>query len=297
MLTAAAGARRVVDGTLGDGGHAEALLAAGAELLAIDRDPDAIRIARGRLGEERIRYLQASFASDPALESITEFHPDFILLDLGLSSRQLDQLERGFSFRPGAGLDMRMDQAGPTAADLLNRAPAETMARWFAEYADERRSRRLAGEIARRRESKPFATSDDLVNAIRAVLGPQSGPDDFARLFQAIRIAVNSELAGLETALPQLRDALVPGGGLAIISYHSGEDRLVKHAFREWSRACICPEGSPLCTCRGRALGKEIPRGGMVPGPEEIASNPRARSARLRLFRVAGKAEGKIPPP
>jgi 16S rRNA (cytosine1402-N4)-methyltransferase len=287
VLETARGARRVVDGTLGDGGHAEALLGTGAELLAIDRDPDAIRIARSRLGENGIRYLQASHSSGEALAEIVDFRPDFILLDLGVSSRQFDDAARGFTFRPGAPLDMRMGDDGPTAADLLNTASKESLRAWFADWGDERRAHRLAGEMVRRRERAAFATSDDFVYAIRGVLGSQSGPDDFARLFQAIRIAVNEELEGLAEALPALRDALIPDGVLAIISYHSGEDRLVKHAFREWSRACICPPEFPVCQCRGRPLGIEKPRGGVVPGPEEIAANPRARSARLRIFRAA----------
>jgi 16S rRNA (cytosine1402-N4)-methyltransferase len=291
IVVAARGASRIVDCTLGDGGHAEAFLATGAELLAFYRVPDAIRIARERLGDERIRYLEASFADQGALEAIRRFKPDFILLDLGLSSRQLDQAERGFTFRPGAILDMRMGREGRTAADLLNHATSDQLADWFFEFGDERRSRRLAGEIVRRRERQPFSISDDLVNAIRAVLGPRAGPDDFARIFQALRIAVNEELSGLSAALPELRDALVPGGALAVISYHSGEDRVVKHAFREWSRSCVCPKGSPVCTCRGRPLGGETARGGVVPDPQEIADNPRARSARLRIFRVPGEIE------
>jgi len=290
VQAAALGAPRVVDATLGDGGHAEVLRSAGAELLAIDRDPEAIRVARERLGAERIRYLEASFASPAALEAIRGFRPDLVLLDLGVSSRQLDRTERGFTFRPGAALDMRMERRGPTAADLLNTAPRETLARWFADFGDEPRARRLATEIVRRRSRARFATSDDLVNAIRAVHGPRSGPDDFARLFQAVRIAVNGELEELEEALPALRDRLGPGGALAVISYHSGEDRIVKHAFREWSRTCVCPATQPVCTCRGRSLGRESPRGGIVPDADEIAANPRARSARLRVFRLAGTA-------
>jgi 16S rRNA (cytosine1402-N4)-methyltransferase len=288
VLSAARGAERAVDGTLGDGGHAAALLAEGTNVLAIDRDPDAIAIAEKRLGNFGITYLEASFFSERALAAVRAFHPHFILLDLGVSSRQLDQEPRGFTFRPGAPLDMRMGAAGPTAADLLNTASAEELREWLFRYGDERRAGRLATEIVRRRGRTPFAVSDDLVNAIRAVLGPRSGPDDFARLFQAMRIAVNDELAGLETALPTLRDALEPGGTLAVISYHSGEDRLVKHAFRDWSRSCICPSAQPVCTCRGRPLGRVEPRGGIVPAVEEIRDNPRARSARLRLFRVSG---------
>jgi 16S rRNA (cytosine1402-N4)-methyltransferase len=289
VLTAAAGANRAVDATLGDGGHAAALLEAGAAVLAIDRDPDAIRTARERLGDCSIEFLETSFFSDHGLAAIRAFRPDFILLDLGVSSRQLDQEPRGFTFRPGAPLDMRMEASGPTAADLLNTASADQLREWLYHYGDERRATRLATEIVRRRDRAPFTVSDDFVNAIRAVLGPRSGPDDFARLFQALRIAVNDELAGLEAALPQLRDALEPDGTLAVISYHSGEDRLVKHGFREWSRACICPSAQPVCTCRGRPLGRVEPRGGIIPTADEIRNNPRARSARLRLFRVSGE--------
>lgn len=290
VLGAAGEARRVVDATLGDGGHSEALRAAGAEVLAIDRDPEAVRRAQARLGRERIEYLQASYGSATALAAVSEFHPDFILLDLGVSSRQFDAAGRGFTFRPGAPLDMRMEAAGTSAADLLNSASPATLQSWFAEYGDERRARRLASEIVRRRERAPFAVSDDLVNAIRAVLGPRSGPDDFARLFQAVRIAVNDELPELAHALPAFRDALSPSGALAAISYHSGEDRLVKQAFHQWSRACVCPPAQPICTCRGRPLGRETPRGGIVPDAAELAANPRARSARLRVFRVATEA-------
>ncbi|MGH7560135.1 MAG: 16S rRNA (cytosine(1402)-N(4))-methyltransferase RsmH [Gemmatimonadales bacterium] len=287
ILDAARGGRRAVDATLGHGGHAEALRNAGFDILGIDRDPEALAIARRRLGEERIRYLEAWFASEEALDAARGFRPDFVLLDLGVSSRQLDDEARGFTFRPGAPLDMRMERSGPTAADLLNRTAETTLRRWFADYGDERRAGRLAAEIARRRQRAAFTTSDDLVNAIRAVLGARSGPDDFARLFQAVRIAVNGELDELAAALPAYRDALEPGGVLAVLSYHSGEDRLVKHAFREWSRACICPPEQPVCTCRGRPLGHEAPKGGVTPSAEEIAGNPRARSARLRLFRLA----------
>ncbi|HEX5388096.1 MAG TPA: 16S rRNA (cytosine(1402)-N(4))-methyltransferase RsmH [Gemmatimonadales bacterium] len=290
LLAALGPVSRAVDATLGDGGHAEALRAAGAEVLGIDRDPDAIRIAHTRLGEDRISYLEADYAAPEALDAVARFRPDAVLLDLGVSSRQLDDEARGFSFRPGAPLDMRMAGAGPTAAELLNTADERALRQYIAEYADEPRARRLAAEITRRRARRPFETSDDLVNAIRAVLGPRAGPAEFARIFQAVRIAVNEELASLTRALPAFRDALGPGGRLAVISYHSGEDRLVKHAFQEWSRACVCPPAQPVCTCRGRPLGRTAPRKPIVPDADELAVNPRARSARLRLFQVADGA-------
>ena len=281
------GGARAVDGTLGGGGHAAMLRDAGAQVLGIDRDPDAIAAARERLGTDRIEYLHASFAARTALAAIAAFHPDRILLDLGVSSHQIDTPARGFTFRPGAPLDMRMTGAGVTARDILNTWPVERLNTVFSEYADERRGRALANEIIRRRLTSAFVISDDFVNAIRAVLGPRSGPPDFARLFQALRIAVNEELDALTTALPALRDALVPAGRLGVITYHSGEDRIVKNAFREWSRECICPPRQPVCTCRGRALGRVLTKKSITPPPDEIASNPRARSARFRAFETA----------
>jgi 16S rRNA (cytosine1402-N4)-methyltransferase len=286
VLAAAAGAERAVDATLGGGGHAEALRDAGMEVLGIDRDPDAIEYSRDRLGNRGIHYLQAAYNSPEALQAAADFHPGFVLLDLGVSSRQLDATGRGFTFRPGAPLDMRMEGRGSSAADLLNQAGPGALERIFAEYGDERRARRLAGEIVRRRSRAPFAVSDDLVNAIRGTLGSRAGPSEFARLFQAVRIAVNDELSGLERALPALRDALEPGGTLAVITYHSGEDRLVKLAFREWASACVCPPHQPMCVCRGRPLGRIEPRKPIVPSDQEVAANPRARSAKLRIFRV-----------
>jgi len=287
----ASGGARAVDATLGGGGHAAILREAGATVLGLDRDSDAIAAARNRLGSERIQYLETSFAAAAAIAAIRDFHPDRILLDLGVSSHQIDTPERGFTFRPGAPLDMRMtgtrsleSGVGVTARDILNTWPVERLSAVFTDYADERRGRALAKEIVRRRLSAPFAISDDFVNAIRAVLGPRSGPPDFARLFQALRIAVNEELEILAAALPAFRDALVPGGRMGVITYHSGEDRIVKNAFREWGRDCICPPRQPICTCRGRALGRVLTKKPVFPSSDEIASNPRARSAQFRAF-------------
>lgn len=286
ILTAARGARRAVDATLGDGGHSAALLDQGIEVLGIDRDPDALVVSRARLGDKGIRYLQASYASPEALAAVVAFEPDFILLDLGVSSRQLDEEARGFTFRPGAPLDMRMGPTGSSAADILNTADERRLETIFREYGDERRARRLASETVRRRARHRFATSDDLVNAIRATLGAKAGPSEFARLFQAVRMAVNDEPAELERALTGFRDALKPGGHLSIITYHSGEDRLVKQSFRDWARSCVCPPELPICICRGRPLGRVEPRKPIVPEPAEVAVNPRARSAKLRIFQV-----------
>jgi 16S rRNA (cytosine1402-N4)-methyltransferase len=276
----------VVDGTVGGGGHSALIRAAGADVLAIDRDPEAVAAARAHLGSDGVRYLAGSFAAPDVLAHIAAFRPDGVLLDLGVSSSQLDQDARGFSFRPGVPLDMRMSPEGPTGADLLNRLPESDLSRVFRDWGDERRAERLARTVVERRGRAPFALSDDLVNAIRRALGPRAGAGDFARLFQAVRIAVNHELDDLATALPALRDTLVTGGILAVISYHSGEDRLVKDAFRTWARACVCPPRQPVCTCAHTPLGRVVTRRPVMPDADEVAANPRARSAKLRAFEV-----------
>jgi len=287
----AEGGCRAVDATVGGGGHAAIFRELGARVLAVDRDPEAIATARARLREDGIRYAVGPFGSAPVLDAIGIFQPDRILLDLGVSSHQLDTAARGFTFRPGAPLDMRMAAGcGATAADLLNTWPAERLAACFADLADERKARRLAQVIVRRRANAVFQTSDDFVNAIRAALGPRSGPSDFARLFQALRIEVNQELAQLEPALQALRATLAPGGRIAVITYHSGEDRIVKNAFRDWSRACVCPPKQPVCTCRGHPLGRVLTKRPLRPGTPEIRANPRARSARFRAFEEAHEA-------
>ena len=282
----------VLDCTLGGGGHSAALLAAGATGTGVDRDRDALAAAGERLAAfaaaGRFRTHLANYARLDLVDVLAGLRFAGILLDLGISSHQIDRGERGFTFREGAPLDMRMgDDADETAAELLNGADERDLARIFRDYADEPRAARLAREVVHRRSHAPFATSDDLVRAIRGALGPRSGPGDFARVFQGVRIAVNDELAGLGRALPDLRDRLEPGGTLALISYHSGEDRLVKHAFREWSAGCVCPPELPRCACRGRPLGETLTRRGAVADAAETAHNPRARSARLRAWRSA----------
>ncbi|MFN2636205.1 MAG: 16S rRNA (cytosine(1402)-N(4))-methyltransferase RsmH [Gemmatimonadaceae bacterium] len=287
-----AGAGMILDCTLGGGGHSEALLATGSRVIALDRDEEAIDEARKRLGTDessgRFLAIRGSFGDLDRLPKLEGTRFDGILADLGVSSHQIDSSERGFSFRPGALLDMRMDRRSPTtAAELLNTMDEEDLAHVFRDYGDEPRANRLAREVVRRRERKGFAVSDDLVGAIRASFGARTGPADFARLFQALRIAVNNELDTLAAALPALRDRLVPGGTLAIIAYHSGEDRLVKHAMREWSLSCICPPKQLQCTCRGRSLGQVLTKRAVKPSAEETAANPRSRSARLRAWRSA----------
>jgi len=293
VLALLGGARRVLDGTLGGGGHALAFLEGGAQVIGLDRDPEAIAAANARLARQaaagQFRAVLGNFADVASLDAAGPEPFDGILLDLGVSSHQLDDATRGFSFREGAPLDMRMggDAAG-TAAEWLDETEEQEMARVFREYADEPHAGRLAREIGRRRATRGFATADDLVGAIRGAFGPRTGAPEFARLFQAVRIAVNDELEGIARALPRLRDRLAPGGTIAVISYHSGEDRIVKHAFREWSAACVCPPKYPVCTCRGHPLGTTLTRKATTADAAEIASNPRARSARLRAWRSEG---------
>jgi 16S rRNA (cytosine1402-N4)-methyltransferase len=287
-----AGSELYLDGTLGGGGHALRLLERCAEcrLVAVDRDPDALAHAKATLSahESRVRFLHTTFdqaASDPDVraEGLAG-----ALLDLGVSSHQIDRTERGFSFARGARLDMRMGgEGGQTAADLLNEESEERLAEIFREYAEEPRARRLAQGIVRRRESRPFETSDDLVGALAGALGRAPSNRDKARIFQGLRIALNDELELLERALPDLRDSLRPRGVIVVIAYHSLEDRLVKDAFREWSKDCICPPELPVCRCRGRALGETLTRKPVVPTEQETQRNPRARSARLRAWRKA----------
>lgn len=286
------GADEVLDCTLGGGGHTEALLAAGAKVTALDQDEAAITEARKRLAPYeatgRFLALRANFGALDAIAELEGKRFGGILADLGVSSHQIDSDERGFSFRPGALLDMRMDRRSTaTGAEILNTLEENDLAHVFRDFGDEPRANRLAREIVRRRERRPLATSDDLVDAIRGAFGSRMGPSHFARLFQAVRIAVNDEIQVLDAALPALRDRLTPGGVLAIIAYHSGEDRLVKHAMREWSLDCICPPKQPTCTCRGKALGKLLTRHSITASDEEIAVNPRSRSARLRAWRSA----------
>ncbi|HEY8312256.1 MAG TPA: 16S rRNA (cytosine(1402)-N(4))-methyltransferase RsmH, partial [Gemmatimonadaceae bacterium] len=257
----------------------------------IDRDDDAIAEARARLrtfedaGE--FRAIPGDFTRIDEIGAVRGQSFGGVLADLGISSSQIDRDDRGFSFRPGVVLDMRMTGSGASAADFLNSATLQALTSIFRDYGDEPRARRLANEVVRRRATRDFASADDLVGAIRGAFGASAGPSDFARLFQAVRIAVNDELAGLERALPLLRDMLLPGGSMAIIAYHSGEDRIVKHAMRSWSVACHCPPRQPVCTCGGVAAGSLVTRKSLQASPEETTRNPRARSARLRVWRKA----------
>ena len=280
-----------LDGTVGGGGHSAILLkeCASCEVIAVDRDPDALEAAKAGLAPfgARVRFVQARF--DEALRSADLSEPlAGVLLDLGVSSHQLDSDRRGFAFRVGVELDMRMDgtQTGqPSAAQILNSDPEEALARIFHEYGEEPRSRGLARAVVERRAATPFRTSDDLVAVLYRTLGRIPKAKDKARIFQALRIAVNDELTCLERGLTEFREAMAPDARMVVISYHSLEDRLVKNAFRDWSRSCVCPPGMPVCTCRGAPLGSVLTRKAVRPSEVEVRRNPRARSARLRAWK------------
>ena len=279
-----------LDATVGGAGHAIRLLEAesAVRVIGIDQDAEALEAARRRLAPvgERVTLIRANFRDLGRAEFAAEVNGlAGGLMDLGVSSHQIDKQARGFSFRPGTPLRMRMDGATrrTSAADLLNRADERELGRVFRD-GEERRWRVLSREVVRRRKIRPFESSDDLVAALSAVLGRPARERRKARLFQALRIAVNDELAALGEGLEGICGRLAPGGRLAVLSYHSLEDRTVKQAFRDWSATCVCPPGLPECRCRGQALGRIVTRRPLRPGEDEVARNPRARSARLRVW-------------
>jgi 16S rRNA (cytosine1402-N4)-methyltransferase len=277
----------LVDATVGLGGHAAALLAAapGTRLLGIDRDPDALARARERLANagDRVVLRPGHYASLTALLAELGWDgADAVLLDLGVSSLQLDDPARGFSFQAAGPLDMRMDPTSPlTAATVVNEWAERDLADAIAEFGEEPRARAVARAIVR---ARPLATTTDVARVIERVLGrPPGGTHPATRTFQAIRIAVNDELAGLDRFLADGWRALRPGGRLAILAYHSLEDRRVKAAFRRWAADCLCPPRAPICACGWSAKVRVLTRRPLRPTPEEIVRNPRARSARLRV--------------
>jgi 16S rRNA (cytosine1402-N4)-methyltransferase len=278
------------DGTLGGGGHTQAILEAGvtARVIGVDQDTEALDVAGRRLEQfgDRVELVHGNFADEAeALDTALSG----ALLDLGISSHQIDEQTRGFTFRSGTPLDMRMDKATSdiTAADLLNELSEKELADIFYNYGDEKRSRRLASDIVRTRKQTPYRTSDDLIASMERTLGARLEAQDKARIFQALRIAVNEEMTVLERALEALREKLEGDGVLVILSYHSLEDRRVKDAFREWSRSCICPPELPICVCRGHALGETLTKRPLLASDDEVRLNVRARSVRLRAWRKA----------
>jgi len=283
-----------IDGTLGAGGHAWGILQASSpdgRLLGLDVDPQALSLAREKLAEfsERAVLVRASYSSLlKQMASLEWRRVDGILLDLGLSSMQLDTQARGFSFQTEAPLDMRFDPDGKTrATDLVNYMDEIELADLLFRYGEERRSRQVARAIVK---ARPIQTTTQLAQVVaRVTRGGKSGIHPATRTFQALRIAVNSELEALEQVLPQTLEALTPGGRLAVISFHSLEDRMVKQFMRRESRDCICPPRHPVCPCGHKATLRELTNKPVRPQDDEIKINPRSRSARLR---VAERLEG-----
>lgn len=280
-----------LDATVGGAGHAVRLLEAGpaVRVIGIDQDAEAIEAARRRLARfgSRVTLIEANFRDIGHLELAEEIDGlAGALMDLGVSSHQIDTPARGFSFRPGTSLRMRMGGTtgdGRPAADFLNQSDERELGRVFR-AGEERRWRALSREVVRRRRTRPFRTSDDLVGMLTAVLGRPASGREKARLFQAVRMAVNDELAALSDGLSEIRSRLAVGGRLVVLAYHSLEDRIVKHTFREWAADCVCPPRLPVCQCRGESLGRIVTRKPLRPTDEEVARNPRARSARLRAW-------------
>lgn len=276
-----------IDGTVGAGGHASAVLEVGGpgtRLLGLDADPVALALARRRLAahEPRVTLVHANFRQMAQVAERVGFpEADGILLDLGLSSMQLDSSDRGFSFRRSGPLDMRFDpRTRGTAAHLVNTAEEGDLARILRKYGEEPHARRIAHLIV---SSRPVSTADQLVEIVTQAVRPPHASSALARVFQALRIEVNDELGALEEGLNQAVDLLRPQGRLAVISFHSLEDRMVKTFIRQLSLTCTCPPDLPVCVCGTVPRLRPVTRRPIFPSEEEAQMNPRSRSARLRV--------------
>ena len=286
-----------IDGTLGGGGHSEAILQklTTGTLLSIDQDPDAIRAAGERLKHyPNSRIVRGNFSRMDELareQGIEE--ADGILLDIGVSSYQLDTPERGFSYHNDAPLDMRMSREGATAADLVNTLSQQELADIIFRYGEDKNANRIASGICRAREQSPIETTGQLAEIIKssvpaAVRREQGHPA--RKAFQALRIAVNGELDRLQEGLEAGFSILKPGGRLAVITFHSLEDRIVKQQMNDWCQGCICPKDFPVCVCGRKPRGKLLYKRGLTPSPQELEENPRARSSRLRVIEKLEKS-------
>jgi 16S rRNA (cytosine1402-N4)-methyltransferase len=286
----------VVDATFGAGGHAGLLaedLHGDGRFIAIDRDPGArtyFERFRRRAGVPA-RFLRGEFATVLHQLASNGVHADAILLDLGVSSMQLDRPERGFSYAVDAPLDMRMDPSADTAAaDIVNTASERELQTILRRYGEERHARQIVRAIARRRRKQPFERTADLVETIKSAIPTPARFGDghpAKRTFQALRIAVNDELGQLESALPEAVELLRPHGRLAVISFHSLEDRIVKHTLRELARGCVCPPDFPVCACGRDPIVRVLTPKAVRPDAQEVAHNPRSASARLRVAEKA----------
>lgn len=280
-----------IDGTMGGGGHSEAILQrlTTGTLLSIDQDPDAIQAAGERLKQypQSIR-VRGNFAQMGEIAKAQGMEAvDGVLLDIGVSSYQLDTPERGFSYHHDAPLDMRMSQEGPSARDLVNTLDERELADIIFRYGEDRSARRIAQGICLAREKAPIETTAQLAEIIKesvpaAVRRAEGHPA--RKTFQALRIAVNGELDRLQEGLEAGFGLLKPGGRLAVITFHSLEDRIVKQQMQEWCQGCICPKDFPVCVCGRKPQGKLVYKKGLAPSPEEVEENPRARSSRLRVI-------------
>jgi len=291
-----------IDGTLGLGGHSEAILEASddSRVVGIDRDTEALKLASERLARfgNRFQAVHGNFREiAEVVADVAKEAPAGVLVDLGVSSLQFDSPQRGFSFRFEAPLDMRLDASGSdeTAADLLQRLPEEEIARIIFEYGEERRSRRIARRIVERREAgQPVSTTSELADLVAGAVGYNKSQKihPATRTFQALRIAVNKELEELDRFIETSVDLLQPGGRFVAISFHSLEDRIVKHELRRLSGQCQCPARLPVCACGARKAVEVLTKRPVTAGAEEVEENPRARSAKLRAARkIAAVAE------
>lgn len=281
-----------VDATLGGGGYSAAILprcAPGGRVVGIDQDEDALAAASQRLSEwgESFMPLHGNFSEMEALLHRAGIRSvDGVVFDLGVSSHQLNEAERGFSFRFDAPLDMRMDRTrGPTAADLVAELPERELSRILREYGEEKWAARIAKFIVEERSSTPLSTTGDLVRIVEAAVPKAARPKEIhvaTRIFQALRIAVNRELEALEDGLTAAHNLLHPGGRIVVISYHSLEDRIVKTRLLSWQNPCVCPPNLPACGCGKSPTARVLTRKPIYPDEEEVRENPRARSARLR---------------
>ena len=282
-----------VDGTMGGGGHSLEIakrLTTG-RLICIDQDPNAHEAAGKRLAEykDRITFVRDNFGNIAnILDSLGIEKIDGMLLDIGVSSHQLDEAERGFSYQQDAPLDMRMNPDRPFSAyDVVNGYDEDELDRVIFTYGEERWARRIAQFIVKEREAKPIETTGELVDIIKKAVpkgARKDGPHPAKRTFQAIRIEVNGELEVLQRAIDDVAARLAVGGRLCIITFHSLEDRIVKEAFRKQENPCICPPQFPVCVCGKKSLGRVITRKPILPSKEELEENPRSRSAKLRVL-------------
>ena len=279
-----------VDATAGGAGHSREIARrlSGGRLISLDKDPDAVAVASGRLEPYPCAQVVQSDYSElrAVLDSLGIASVDGVLMDLGVSSFQLDNPERGFSYQTDSPLDMRMTKSGPSAADLVNTLDAQALSRILFEYGEEKCAVLIANRIVREREKAPIRTTFELVDIIKAAMPAKMKRDGHPakRSFQALRVAVNDELTHLRDGVQAAFDSLAPGGRLAVITFQSLEDRIVKQAFRGFAQGCICPPDFPVCVCGHKPEGELVTRKPVEADEQELSMNPRSHSAKLRVI-------------